>query len=166
MIISKTPLRVSFAGGGSDFADYYKNNYGAVLSTTINKYVYIIINKRFVDGIRVGYSEIEEVKNIDEIKHNLVRESFKLTSIKKGIDIFYMSDLLPAHEGSGLGSSSALLVGTLNVLYAHLGKYVSPETLAKEACKIEIDVLKSPIGKQDQYATAYGGIKFIQIYFY
>ena len=162
MIISKTPLRMSFAGGGTDFADFYRKYYGAVLSTTINKYVYISVNKRFTKRVRVGYSEIEDVHNVDDIKHNLVLEALKLTGITTSTDIVYTSDLLPASEGSGLGSSSSLLVGTLNAIHAYKGEYSSPEVLAKKSCQIEIDILKSPIGKQDQYAAAYGGLNFIK----
>ncbi len=163
MIISKTPFRMSFAGGGSDLKTYYQHGYGSVVSTTLNKYIYITVNKRFTDSIRVGYSKIEEVKNVECIEHNLVREALKLLGItERGIDIVYMSDLLPAHEGSGLGGSSSLLVGTLNALHAYKGENVSAETLAREACKIEIDILGHPIGKQDQYAAAYGGFNHIQ----
>ena len=154
---------MSFAGGGSDLKTYYQHGYGSVVSTTINKYIYITVNKRFTDSIRVGYSKIEEVKNVECIEHNLVREALKLLGITNGgIDIVYMSDLLPAHEGSGLGGSSSLLVGTLNALHAYKGENVSDDTLAKEACKIEIEILGHPIGKQDQYAVAYGGFNHIQ----
>ena len=163
MIISKTPFRMSFAGGGSDLKTYYQHGYGSVVSTTFNKYIYITVNKRFTDKIRVGYSKIEEVKNIEDIKHNLVREALKLLGITNGgIDIVYMSDLLPAQEGSGLGGSSSLIVGTLNALHAYKGENVSAETLAREACKIEIEILGHPIGKQDQYAAAYGGFNHIK----
>lgn len=163
MIISKTPLRMSFAGGGSDLRDYYQHSHGAVVSSAIDKYVYITVNKKYADIIRVGYSKTEHVKKVDDIEHNLVREALKLVGITKpGIDIVYMSDMLPAHQGSGLGASSSILVGTLNALHAFKGEHVSAETLAQEACKIEIDILGHPIGKQDQYASAYGGINYIQ----
>jgi len=163
MIISRTPLRMSFVGGGSDLQVYYKTGFGAVISTTINKYVYITVNARFTEHIRVGYSKIEYVKSVDEIEHNLVREALKMVGgITGGIEIVYMSDLLPAHEGSGLGASSSILVGTLHALHAFKGEYVSAEKLAREACKIEIDILGQPIGKQDQYAAAYGGFNRYQ----
>ncbi len=163
MIISKTPLRMSFAGGGSDLRDYYQQDHGAVVSSAIDKYVYITVNKKYTDIIRVGYSKTEHVKKVDDIEHNLVREALKLVGITKpGIDIVYMSDMLPAHQGSGLGASSAILVGTLNALHAFKGEHVSAETLAQEACKIEIEILGHPIGKQDQYASAYGGLNYIQ----
>lgn len=163
MIISKTPLRMSFAGGGSDLKDYYQHDHGAVVSSAIDKYVYITVNKKYTDIIRVGYSKTEHVKKVDDIEHNLVREALKLVGVTKpGIDIVYMSDMLPDHQGSGLGASSSILVGTLNALHAFKGEHVSAETLAQEACKIEIDILGHPIGKQDQYASAYGGLNYIQ----
>lgn len=155
-------MRMSFAGGGSDLRAYYQNGRGVVVSTAINKFIYITVNKRFTDNIRVAYSKIEYVEKVDEIEHNLVREALRLVGIDRGIDIVYMSDMLPAHEGSGLGGSSSLIVGTLNALHAFKGEHVSAETLAKEACKIEIDLLGNPIGKQDQYAAAYGGFNHIQ----
>lgn len=162
MIISKTPLRMSFAGGGSDFKEYYQKNYGSVVSTAIDKYIYVTINKKFDDLVRVGYSKTEIVKNIENIEHNLIREALKLTGVTKGIDINYMSDMLPAREGTGLGSSSSLIVGILNALYAYKGQHVSTDRLAKEACKIEIETLGKPIGKQDQYAAAFGNLNFIK----
>ena len=163
MIISKTPMRMSFIGGGSDLRSYYKYGYGAVISTSIDRYVYIMVNKKFADIYRVGYSKTEEKKSIDEIEHNLVRESLKMVGVKNpGIDIVYTSDMLPAHQGSGLGSSSSILVGTLHALYAYIGKYVSSKSLAEDACNIEVDILKNPIGKQDQYAASYGGFNFIK----
>lgn len=162
MIISKTPMRMSFAGGGSDLRTYYQKGCGVVVSTAIDKFIYITVNKRFTDHIRVAYSKIEYVEKVDDIEHNLVREALMSVGIDRGIDIVYMSDMLPAHEGSGLGASSSLIVGTLNALHAFKGEHVSAETLAKEACKIEIDILGNPIGKQDQYAAAYGGFNHIQ----
>ena len=163
MIISRTPFRMSFVGGGSDLKEYYQHSYGSVVSTTINKFVYITANKKFTDYFRVSYSKTEYVKNVENIEHNLVREALKLLGITKGgIDIVYMSDMLPDHEGSGLGASSSLIVGTLNALHAFKGENVSAETLAREACKIEIEILGQPIGKQDQYAAAYGGFNHVQ----
>lgn len=162
MIISKTPLRISFAGGGSDLRAYYQHRAGSVASTAIDKYIYISVNKKFDDRIRVGYSKIEIVNNVDNIEHNIVREALKLTGITKGVDIVYMSDMMPAQEGTGLGSSSSIAVGTLNALYALKGQHVLAEKLAQEACKIEIEILGHPIGKQDQYAVAFGNFNYIQ----
>jgi len=162
MIISKTPLRVSFAGGGSDLKAYYQHGFGAVVSTAINKYIYISCNRKFDDRIRVGYSKIEIADNVDAVEHNLVREALKTTGITKGVDVVYMSDMMPAQEGTGLGGSSSIIVGTLNSLYAFKDQHAPAEKLADEACRIEIDVLGCPIGKQDQYASAYGGFNYIQ----
>lgn len=163
MIISKTPLRISFTGGGSDIKEYYTNGYGAVVSTAINKFMYVAINKTFDQHIRVIYSSIDYVDKMEDIKHELAREAFKLLGIKgSGIELSYMGDIWPAHTGSGLGGSSSLAVGILNVLHAYKGEYVSAKTLAEEACKIEIEILGRPIGKQDQYIAAYGGFNYIR----
>lgn len=162
MIISRTPLRVSFAGGGSDLAVYYQRSPGAVISTTLNMYLYITVNKKFDDLIRVSYSKTEMVSSVDEIEHNIIREALKIVGIEKGVDIVYMGDIPLGSAGVGLGSSSSLAVGVLNALYAYKGQHVSAEHLAQKACEIEIDILKHPIGKQDQYAAAYGGFNFIQ----
>lgn len=161
MIISKTPLRASFFGGGSDFKDYYENSrlgYGSVISTALNMHVYITVNKKFDDMIRVVYNGNELVHSVNEIKHNIIREALKLTGIEKGIEVIYMADIPLSGAGIGLASSSALAVGVLNALHAYKGEYVSPEQLAREACHIEIDCLGQKIGIQDQYAVAYGGI--------
>lgn len=163
MIISRTPLRVSFAGGGSDLAVYYKKNgHGSVVSTATKIYVYITVNKKFDDLIRVSYSKTEMVALVDELEHNIIREALKLVGIEKGIEVVYMADIPLGSAGTGLGSSSSLAVGVLNALYAYKGQHVSAERLAQEACRIEIDILKHPIGKQDQYAAAYGGYNYIQ----
>lgn len=162
MIISRTPLRISFAGGGSDLEEYYKNGCGAVVSTAIDKYIYITVNKKFDDAIRISYSKTEIVDRIDEIEHNVIREALRIAGIDKKIEIVYMGDIPLGSAGVGLGSSSGLAVGVLNALYAFNGVFVSAERLAREACQIEIDILKHPIGKQDQYACAYGGMNYIQ----
>lgn len=159
MIISKTPLRISFAGGGTDLPSYYRKHSGAVVSTSINKHVYVTVNKKFDDSVRVSYSKTEIVDDFEDIKHELVREAMRFAGIKKGIEITTISDI---PSGTGVGSSSALTVGLLNALYAFKGMHKSAEVLAKDACKIEIDILKSPIGKQDQYIAAYGGMLFIE----
>jgi len=162
MIISRTPMRVSFLGGGSDFRDFYRESYGAVVSTAINKYVYVIINPRPDKLSRLVYSKTELVSSVEEIRHEVIREAFKLLGIQTGIDVFYISDVPVAGGGTGLGSSAAFVVGTLKALYAYLGEEVSPERLAKEACQIELDILGWPVGKQDQYAVAYGGLNYFR----
>ncbi len=162
MIISRTPLRVSFAGGGSDLEEYYKTGYGAVVGTAIDKYIYITVNKKFDDMIRVSYSKTEMVNRIDDIEHNIIREALKMAGVKKGIEVVYMGDIPLGTAGIGLGSSSALAVGVLNALYAFQERHVSAERLAREACELEIEVLKHPMGKQDQYISAYGGFNYIQ----
>lgn len=160
MIVTQTPLRVSFAGGGTDFAGFYQKEEGCVVSTAIDKYIYVIVKKRFDDNIRVGYSRTEMVDSVDEIEHELVREALRRVGITKGIEISTMADV--PSEGSGLGSSSSVTVGLLNALYAYRGDIVSAERLAQEACEIEIDILGKPIGKQDQYIAAFGGLRLIR----
>lgn len=160
MIISRTPLRASFFGGGSDLSGYYKNSacgYGAVLSTAIDMYIYITVNKKFDDQIRVSYSKTEIVDSVDQIEHNIIREALKIAGVEKGIEIVYMGDVPLGSAGVGLASSSALAVGVLHALFAYQGKAVPAEFLAQKACEIEIGRLGNPIGKQDQYAVAYGG---------
>lgn len=160
MIITRTPFRVSFAGGGSDLKEFYsKNGYGAVVSAAINKYMYIVIHPYFHDKIRLKYSKTEDVENVDEIQHPIIRECLRKVKLEKGVEIASFAD---APAGTGLGSSSAFTVGLLNALYAYKGKVVTKERLAAEACEIEIDILKEPIGKQDQYAVAYGNINYIK----
>lgn len=160
MIITRTPFRVSLAGGGSDLKEFYsKNGYGAVVSATISKYMYIVIHPYFHDKVRLKYSKTEDVKNVDEIQHPIIRECLKKVEIERGIEIASFADI---PSGTGLGSSSSFTVGLLNALYAYKGKVMSKERLAAEACKIEIDILGEPIGKQDQYAAAYGNINYIK----
>ncbi|MCL4418670.1 GHMP kinase [Patescibacteria group bacterium] len=160
MIISRTPLRISFVGGGSDIESFYKHEAGAVVSTAINKYIYIAVNRQFDGRIIVNYSKTEIVRRVSDIENNLVREALKLTGVDGGIHITSIADI--PSEGTGMGSSSSYVVGLLNALYAYQGKHVNAEKLAREACKIEIDILKKPIGKQDQYIAAYGGFQCIQ----
>ena len=159
MIISRTPLRMSFAGGGSDISSYYRNYGGAVVSTAIDKYVYVNVNKKFDSGIRVGYSKNEEVSSVDEIEHRIVRESLRYLNIDGGLEITTIADI--PSKGTGLGSSSTFTVGLLHALNAYEGNYISSDELAKIACKIEIEKCGEPIGKQDQYAAAYGGFNLI-----
>jgi D-glycero-alpha-D-manno-heptose-7-phosphate kinase len=159
MIISQTPLRISFAGGGTDFPSYYEKASGAVISSAIDKYIYVIIKERFDNKIRIGYTRTEMVDAIEEIDHELVRECMRLTGIGPGVEIATMADI--PSEGSGLGSSSAVTVGLLHAMYAYKGELVTPAMLAEQACHIEIEVLRKPIGKQDQYIAAYGGLRRI-----
>jgi len=160
MIITKAPFRISFAGGGSDLPSFYKiNGYGAVVSTTINKYMYIMLHPYFHNKIRIKYSKLEDVDNIKDIIHPIVREALRLVKLEKGIEIASIADV-PA--GTGLGSSSSFTVSLLHALYTYRSKYMSKENLAEQACKIEIEILKEPIGKQDQYACSCGGLNYIQ----
>lgn len=156
MIITQTPLRISIAGGGTDLADYYRLNGGYVVSTAIDKYIYVIVKERYDDKIYVDYAQKEIVDNVNEINHELVREAAKMTGMSNGFEVAMLADI--PSEGSGLGSSSTLTVGLLNAFYQYLGINVETSRLAEEACKIEIDILGKPIGKQDQYIAAYGGI--------
>lgn len=160
MIISRTPLRISFAGGGSDLPSYYRRFGGAVVSTAINQFVYVTVNKKFDNKIRLSYSRTEEARSVERVKHPLVREAMKLLNIDGGIEITSIADI-PA-KGTGLGSSSSFTVGLLHVLHAYAERYASAEQLARESCIIEIDRCAEPIGKQDQYAAAFGGLNFIQ----
>lgn len=157
MIITRTPLRISFTGGGTDLPAFYKNGYGAVVSTSIDKYIYITVNKRFDDSIRVSYSQTEIVNHVDELKHDIARECLRMVGISGGIEITSIADI---PSGTGLGSSSSFAVGLLNALYTYVGERLSAEELANRACQIEINVLGHPIGKQDQYAAAYGGVNY------
>jgi D-glycero-alpha-D-manno-heptose-7-phosphate kinase len=158
MIISRTPFRISFAGGGSDLPAFYRQYEGAVLSTSINKYMFIAIHSFFdPKKTQLKYSKTELVACFDEIQHPIFREVLKMYSLF-GVDINSIADI---PSGTGLGSSSSFTVGLLHALYAYRNKYVSAETLAEKACYIEIERLQEPIGKQDQYAAAFGGLNFI-----
>lgn len=159
MIISRTPLRISLVGGGTDMKYFYTKVPGKVISLSINKYLYIIVKKRFDKKIVLNYSNREIVDNIDEIKHSLIRESLRLLDIKSSIEITSIADI--PSKGSGLGSSSSFTVGLLNALFAFKGEKASQERLAEIACKIEIDICGAPIGKQDQYGASIGGLKAI-----
>jgi len=160
MIISQTPLRMSFAGGGSDMASYYRRHGGAVLSTAIDKFVFVNVNKKFDDGVRVAYSQTEEVANADEVQHPLVKAALKELDIAGGLEITTIADIPSA--GTGLGSSSSFTVGLLNALGAYKGFYQSSGALGKLSSEIEIERCGAPIGKQDQYAAAYGGFNLIE----
>jgi D-glycero-alpha-D-manno-heptose-7-phosphate kinase len=162
MIVSKTPLRMSFVGGGSDLPAYYRDEVGAVLSTTIDKSMYICVNKKFDGRIRLSYTKTEEVDDPSNLEHPLVREALNLLKINGGLEIASMADI--PSKGSGLGSSSTYTVGLLNALYAYKNQFASKEKLAQQACEIEIDRCGEPIGKQDQYAAAYGGLNLIRFH--
>ena len=159
MVITKTPLRIRFLGGGTDFRPFFRQEEGWVLSSAIDKFIYVIIKERFDSKIRVGYTQTELVNHIDELHHELVRECLRKTGITQGVEISTMADI--PSEGSGLGSSSTVTVGLLNAMHTYLNQPVSHEQLAREACEIEIDVLGKPIGIQDQYIAAYGGQRFL-----
>lgn len=161
MIVTQTPLRLSLLGGNTDFPSFYEKHGGLVLTTTIDKYIYCIVKDRYDNLIKVNYSQKEAVTNIDDLEHEIVRECLRRLGITKSIEITYLSDI--PSEGSGLGSSSAVTVGTLLALHRYKGENVSSVELAEEACFIERDILKKPIGVQDQYAVALGGLRSIEL---
>jgi D-glycero-alpha-D-manno-heptose-7-phosphate kinase len=160
MIIVQTPLRTSLFGGGTDFPGYYLEHGGCVLTSAIDKYIFVAIKQRFDRKLRVGYTRTELVDSVDQIHHELIREAFRKTGITEGVEVTTMGDI--PSEGSGLGSSSTVTVGALHAMYTLNRELVEAERLAREACEIEIDVLGKPIGVQDQYIAAYGGLRFIE----
>ena len=162
MIVSKTPFRMSFVGGGSDVPAFYREETGAVLSTSIDKYMYIAVNRKFDERLRISYSRTEEVETPQQVAHPLVRHALEVAGIDGGIEITSMADI--PSRGTGLGSSSAYTVGLLNALFAYRNEYASKERLAHLACDIEICRCQEPIGKQDQYAAAYGGLNLIRFH--
>lgn len=162
MIICKTPLRMSFLGGGTDLPSFYRKYGGMVVSTSIDKYVFVTINPKFDERLRLSYSITENVDKLDELKHPLVKAALKYRNVTGGIEITSIADI--PSGGTGLGSSSSFTVGLLHVLSAYKGKFCSLEQLADEACHIEIDLCGEPIGKQDQYAAAFGGLNVIEFY--
>jgi D-glycero-alpha-D-manno-heptose-7-phosphate kinase len=157
MIVTQTPLRVSFAGGGTDLAAYYELQEGFVVSTAIDKFAYVIVKERFDDAIYLNTMRKEIRERVDDIEHELIREAMRTTGVERGVEVTLLSDI--PSEGAGLGSSSSFTVGLLNALYMYRGEQVTPERLASEACEIEIERLGKPIGKQDQYIAAYGGLR-------
>lgn len=160
MIISRTPFRISFAGGGTDLQAFYSKEYGCVTSTAINKYMHIAVHKFFdKNKILLKYSKTELVDSLEKVEHPIFREAMRMVGIDSGIEITSIADI---PSGTGLGSSCSFTIGLLHALYAYKGKFVSQERLAQEACKIEITILNEPIGKQDQYAAAYGNLNYIQ----
>lgn len=158
LVVTRTPLRISFAGGGTDLAIFYEREQGAVLSTTIDKYLYVTVKRHgtlFNEGFRLNYSETEHVARVEEIRNHIARECLRLLDVQGPLYISTVADL---PDFSGLGSSSSFAVGLLNALHAYRGERVSAGQLAEEASSVEIDILKRPIGKQDQYAAAFGGL--------
>jgi D-glycero-alpha-D-manno-heptose-7-phosphate kinase len=159
MIITKTPFRISFCGGGSDMPEFYREYGGCVLSTSINRYMYLTIHPYFYESkTAVRYSEIEIVDDIKDINHSIYRQVLNDMNVS-GVEISSTADV---PSGTGLGSSSSFTVGLIHTLHCYLGKYVSMEEIAREACEVEIEKLGNPIGKQDQYAAACGGLNFIE----
>ena len=157
MIITKTPLRMSYVGGGSDLPSYYSKYGGAVISTTVNKFVYVIVKPRFEKGIRLSYSKTENVLTRDEIEHPLVREAIRMLNIDDDIEIVSTADI--PSTGTGMGSSSSFSVGLIKALTAFKGLSLPDLKIAEMACNLEIDLCKNPIGKQDQFAAAFGGLR-------
>jgi D-glycero-alpha-D-manno-heptose-7-phosphate kinase len=156
MIITRSPLRISLGGGGTDLPSYYRNHGGFLIAAAIDKYIYITVHRRFVDGFILKYSHLEEVPTIDEIKHPIIRESLKLAGVQeRNLEIASMADI-PA--GTGLGSSGSFTTALLKALHALRKNLVHPSELAEQACEIEMEKLGEPVGKQDQYISAYGGI--------
>jgi D-glycero-alpha-D-manno-heptose-7-phosphate kinase len=160
MVISRTPLRISFVGGGTDLPDFADQHGGAVVSTAIDKWIHVIVAGRFEGDVRVSYSQTEIVPTARDVEHELVREALRLTGTPRGIDVVTLADV--PSRGTGLGSSSAVMVGLLNALYAYQGRYRSATQLADEASRVEIEDLGKPIGRQDQYAAAVGGFNLIE----
>jgi D-glycero-alpha-D-manno-heptose-7-phosphate kinase len=160
MLITQTPLRISFFGGGTDFRGFYAEEEGCVLSSAIDKCIFVVVKRRFDSKIRVGYTQTELVDRVEEVQHELVREALRLAGVTRQVEVNTMGDIPSA--GSGLGSSSTVTVGLLNALHTSLGEPRDMESLAREACQVEIERLGRPIGKQDQYIAAYGGLRFIR----
>jgi D-glycero-alpha-D-manno-heptose-7-phosphate kinase len=159
MIISRSPVRITLGGGGTDLPSYYSKYGGALIAAAIDKYTLVTVHTRFDDDIKLNYSKTEQVQNINEVQHNIFREGLRLLNIKKGVELTSLSDM---PSSSGLGTSGSFTVAVLNALHAYKKEFVSQKQLAEEACKIEIEILKEPIGKQDQYIAAFGGITSFQ----
>ncbi|MEC7686599.1 MAG: GHMP kinase [Candidatus Thermoplasmatota archaeon] len=162
MIISRTPVRVSFCGGGTDIDTFSMSEPegGRVVSLALDRHIHVTVNRRFDDRVRLSYSKMELVDDFEDLEHELAREAMRMTGVTSGVEITTIADI--PSRGTGLGSSSAVTVGLLNALHAYAGHEASAEQLASEACEIEIDILGEPIGRQDQYASAYGGINSIR----
>jgi D-glycero-alpha-D-manno-heptose-7-phosphate kinase len=157
MIITQTPLRIGLLGGGTDLPGFYLEHGGRVLNCAIDKYVYVIVKERFDDDIYVNYSRKEIVSRVEDLEHELVREAMRMTGVSRGVEITTLADI--PSTGSGLGSSSAVTIGLLHALFAYQGRQITAADLAERACTIEIDLCGKPIGKQDQYIAAFGGIR-------
>ncbi|OGN96601.1 MAG: hypothetical protein A2Z77_01155 [Chloroflexi bacterium RBG_13_51_36] len=161
MLVVRTPYRVPLGGGGTDLPSYYSKYGGFLMTAAINKYIYVMIGKRFEDSIRVSHYRAIEIKDrVDEIEHPVIRESLRLLNVNDGIEIVSIADIPPS---TGLGSSGSFTVGLLTALHGYRNDQVSPEEIAEEACKVEIDILKRAGGKQDQYVAAFGGIICLNI---
>lgn len=156
MIITRTPLRISFVGGGSDQRAFHREEPGCVVSATIDKYVYLAVTRKYDGAVRVSYSHTENVAHAREVEHPLVRACLQLANVRQGIEIVSIADI---PSGTGLGSSSSFTVGLLHALYALQGEFRPTDGLAHDACHVEIDLCHAPIGKQDQYAAAFGGLR-------
>lgn len=161
MIITRTPLRISIGGGGTDLPSYYKQFGGFVISAAINKYVYVGMNRTFASGYVLKYSAMEHAASLDEIRHPIIREAFRLHDVGPSTEIMSLADI-PA--GTGLGSSGSFTVGLLRAVHAWGRKYVEPGGVAEEACHLEMDILGQPVGKQDQYIASYGGLACIELH--
>jgi D-glycero-alpha-D-manno-heptose-7-phosphate kinase len=157
MIITQTPLRIGLLGGGTDLPSYYREHGGRVLNCAIDKYIYVVVKQRFDDEIYVNYSKKEIVSRVEDLEHELVREAMLMTGVRSGVEITTLADI--PSSGTGLGSSSAVTVGLLQALFTYTGRQLSGEELAERACEIEIELCGKPIGKQDQYIAALGGIR-------
>jgi D-glycero-alpha-D-manno-heptose-7-phosphate kinase len=156
MIIARSPLRITLGGGGTDLPSYYRGHDGFLLAAAIDKYVYVTITRPFTQGIYLKYSALEHVEEVDQVRHPIIREALVLQELKTPqIEITTLADI-PA--GTGLGSSGSFTTALLKALYAHRRKLIHPQELAELACHLEIDCLREPIGKQDQYIAAYGGL--------
>ncbi len=155
MIITRTPFRVPLGGGGTDLPGFYKKHGGFIFSATIDKYMYLTLNRPVLDSlIRIKYSDSETVASVNEIKHELAREALRITGVLDSVEVTSFADL---PSGTGMGSSSSYLIGLLKALHVMQRTEMSAEALAEEACHIEMEILKSPVGKQDQYLAAFGG---------
>ena len=160
VIVSRAPVRFSLGGGGTDLPSYYQRFGGFVVSAAIDQYVYVTANRRFYDSIRLAYSETEITPDVDSIRHPIFREALRMVGIERGIELTSVADL-PAN--SGLGSSSSFTVALLNALYAYKRDFVSSKQLAEDACRLEMERLGEPVGKQDQYIAAYGNVTALTI---